>query len=273
MVIQQTFNLKSDIMKKLSLILSLIAISILSFSQNQTFLVLEFMKVSNEQEQAYLETEDFWEQIHAERVKRSEIKSWDLWTLKPGGTSQGYQYVTVTVYDDLVKALEEGNLEEAAAQAYPDMTPTDIQARFQLGNESRELDQRLYIQIIKQTKDDYKKTVGSVIRMNFMYANKLNYKAYEEAEEKLFMPVHQKAIEDKEMSHWGLGRVVLPSGTQVKTTHITFDVYSGYPQLIESYNIDDEILPEKETLQNMDAAFETRDLSWNYLATLIKHVE
>ncbi len=52
----------------------------------------------------------FGKKIHAERVKSGAILVWDLWELKPDETAQGYQYLTVTVFDDMKKALNGGNI-------------------------------------------------------------------------------------------------------------------------------------------------------------------
>ena len=114
-------------MKKLIVIIIALFITSASFSQEKLFLVFEFMKVDNEQESAYWETESFWEKIHAQRTKNGDIIGWDLWMLKPGGESQGFQYLTVTLYNDPVKMFEgSGDLMAAAKQAYPDMSEEDI---------------------------------------------------------------------------------------------------------------------------------------------------
>ncbi len=52
---------------------------------SELYLIFEFMRVDGEQSSAYMETEDFWEGIHQQRVKSGEIIGWDLWSLLPGG--------------------------------------------------------------------------------------------------------------------------------------------------------------------------------------------
>ena len=83
-------------------------------AQEKLFLVFEFMRVDNEQELIYMETEDFWKKIHEQRVKNGDIFGWDLWRLQPGGEDQGYQYLTVNLYDDKVKMMSgAGDVEKA----------------------------------------------------------------------------------------------------------------------------------------------------------------
>ena len=72
-------------MKKTLLIVALILFTISSFAQDKLFLVFEMMKVDNEQEMAYWETENFWEKIHQQRANNGDIIGWDLWQLSPGG--------------------------------------------------------------------------------------------------------------------------------------------------------------------------------------------
>ena len=93
-------------MKKFILLLAVILIGSNSFAQDKLYLMFEFMKVDNEQESDYMETESFWEKIHEQRVKNGDIIGWDLWSLQPGGENQGFQYLTVNLYDDPVKMFE-----------------------------------------------------------------------------------------------------------------------------------------------------------------------
>ncbi len=75
-------------------------------AQDKLYLVFEFMKVDNEQVAVYMETESFWEKIHEQRVKNGDIIGWDLWSLKPGGEDQGFQYMTVNLYKDAVSMID-----------------------------------------------------------------------------------------------------------------------------------------------------------------------
>ncbi|MCB7479809.1 hypothetical protein [Christiangramia sediminis] len=54
-------------MKRSICLLLILLIGSFSYAQNETYLIFEFMKVDNDQEQFYYETEEFWEKIHQER--------------------------------------------------------------------------------------------------------------------------------------------------------------------------------------------------------------
>ena len=94
-------------MKKKLLVFAMVLLVSNVFAQDKLYLVFEMMKVDNEQEMAYMETENFWEKIHQQRVQSDEIIGWDLWQLLPGGEDQGYQYMTVTLYNNPVRCSKE----------------------------------------------------------------------------------------------------------------------------------------------------------------------
>ena len=60
-------------MKKSVLLVAIVFLLNNVFSQGNKYLVFEFMKVANDQELSYMETEDFWEKIHTQRIKNGNI--------------------------------------------------------------------------------------------------------------------------------------------------------------------------------------------------------
>lgn len=260
-------------MKKLLLFVAMVLFCGTSMAQQERYLVFEFMKVTNDQEMNYWETETFWEKIHAERVKNGEITGWDLWSLKPGGTEQGYQYVTVTTYNDPVKALSDGDVLIAAKKAYPNMSDEELMKALAEGEKSRELSKRMFLKVVAATKDNFKMEVGTVMRMNFMEAIEGKFDEYEKAEIELFLPMHQKRVEAGTMSHWALARVLMPSGSKVPTTHMTFDMFTGYLHYFDAYGRNEVFNVDAATQMKIDAAIKTRDLNWTYLGTMKKTVK
>ncbi|PKQ63855.1 hypothetical protein BZG02_07495 [Labilibaculum filiforme] len=260
-------------MKKLLLLVAMVLFCITGIAQQERFLVFEFMKVNSDQETNYWETETFWEKIHAERVRSGEIKGWDLWSLKPGGAEQGYQYLTVTIYDNPVKALSDGDVWNAAKKAYPAMTEEELRKALELGEKSRELSKRMFMKVIAATKDKFVMEVGTVMRMNFMEAIEGKFDNYEKAEMELFLPIHQTRVDAGTMSHWALSRVLMPSGSKVPTTHMTFDMFTGYLHYFDAYGRNEVFNVDAETQNKIDAAIKTRDLNWTYLGTMKKTVK
>ena len=149
-------------------------------AQDKYYLLFEFMKVDNEQVSAYMETENFWEKIHAQRVKNGDIIGWDLWALQPGGENQGPQYMTVHVYDDPVKMMSgAGDFDAAVKAAYPNMSSDQVDAHLQQDVKNRDLAYRLYLESVASTDDEFDMPVGTVIALNMMRATSMDFASYE----------------------------------------------------------------------------------------------
>jgi len=156
-------------MKKLLILIALMMLGNNGFAQDKLYLIFEFMKVDNEQEQAYSETEAFWEKIQEQLVKNGDILGWDLWSLQPGGENQGYQYLTVSLYNDPVKMMSNaGNFEAALKAAYPNMSDDQLNEKFNNTAKSRDLAARVYLEQIAVTKDKFDMPLGTVAGINFM---------------------------------------------------------------------------------------------------------
>jgi len=260
-------------MKKLFAIAAIVLLCNNVFAQEKTYLLFEFMKVENSNEQAYWETENFWEKIHQERVKNGDIIGWDLWTLKPGGLHQGYQYLTVTVYNDLVKMFNnEGDFEKAMKGAYPEMTEDEIIEKMDKSAESRKLGVRLYLEIIDGTKGDFKMVPGSVASIEFMKAKEFNG-AYEKAEIETFLPLHQKEVDSGGKGSWSLIRVLSPTGSEAYASNLTVNMYTGFDQLFKSQDALWNATYSESEIQAIEEGINKRDLKFVYLATLVKQVK
>ncbi len=133
-------------MKNLLILIAFMFLGNSIIAQDKLFLVFEFMKVDNEQQAAYMETESFWEKIHQERTKSGDIIGWDLWSLQPGGENDGYQYLTVTLYNDPIKMMSSGgNFESALKAAYPKMSEEQLMSKFNNSAKSRDLAKRVIL--------------------------------------------------------------------------------------------------------------------------------
>lgn len=243
-----------------------------AISQNNHMLVFEFMKVDNSNEMEYWEAENFWEKIHAERVKSGDIVGWDLLSLRPGGTQQGFQYLTVTIYKDGLSMLNDDKMLDAAKNAYPDMKEEELMRYWQESEKSRELAMRLYVHQQAKTESEFKLEEGATVLMEFMKAKDGSWGEYVKAEKELFLPLHQKYVDNGAIGHWGLMQIMFPYGTLTKATHFTIQFFKDNETFINSWDKKAEIKPDEETKTKMDEALKTRDLTWSYYATIIKKV-
>jgi hypothetical protein len=259
-------------MKKLLILIALILMGNNGFAQDKLYLIFEFMKVDNEQEQAYSETEAFWEKIQEQRVKNGDILGWDLWSLQPGGENQGYQYLTVNLYNDPVKMMSNaGNFEAALKAAYPGMSEDDLNKKFNNTAKSRDLAVRVYLEQIAATKGNFEMSIGTVAGINLMKVADGDYEKYEKFETEIFQPMHQKEVDAGIRGNWGLMRYMLPVGSDVYASHITVDMYKDYNQLFNGGGTPGSVLSEAQ-IQKIQDGLTSRDLKYKYMATLIRKV-
>jgi len=259
-------------MKKLLILIALILVGNNGFAQDKLYLIFEFMKVDNEQEQAYWETEAFWEKIQEQRVKNGDILGWDLWSLQPGGENQGYQYLTVNLYNDPVKMMSSaGNFEGALKAAYPEMSDAELNEKFMNTANSRDLAARVFLEQIATTKDDFEMPLGTVAGINLMKVSNGDYEKYEKYETEIFQPMHQKEVDAGIRGNWGLMRYMLPVGSDVYASHITVDMYKDYNQLFNGGATPGPSLSEDQ-MQKIQEGVASRDLKFKYMATLIRKV-
>ena len=259
-------------MKKLLMLIAIILLSSNVIAQDKLYLVFEFMEVDNEQQEAYIETESFWEKIHTQRVENGDITGWDLWSLQPGGENQGFQYLTVTLYNDPIKMLSgAGDFGAALKAAYPDMSEDKLNKIFNRTGKSRDLAVRIYLEQIDATDDKFDMPLGTIAVMNLMKVAGGNYGNYEKAESEVFKPMHQKQVDSGRRGNWGLLRYMLPRGSEVFATHIAVDMYKDYDQMFMEQETDAPKLTQSQ-IKAIQDGIASRDLKYVYNATLIKKV-
>ncbi|MFE3869443.1 hypothetical protein ACFX5E_15370 [Flavobacterium sp. LS2P90] len=259
-------------MKKLFLFIAVILFSGNMIAQDKLYLLFEFMKVDNEQETAYGETESFWEKIHDQRVKNGDIIGWDLWSLQPGGEDQGYQYLTVQVFKDPVKMFQGvADLMAAAKKAYSAMSEQDLINKLNQSAKSRDLAARFYLEQIDLTKGQFDMPLGTVAQINLMKVGMDNYEKYENAELKTFKLDHQKQVDKGNRASWELLRVMCPIGSAAYASHITVDMFNDFNQYFGTPNDTGTVYTAAQQ-KAFQEGLASRDLKWAYIATLIKKV-
>lgn len=255
-------------MKKLLLIVAIAFFTLPLVAQEKTYLMFEFMKVDEEQTNAYWETETFWSKIHEQRAKAGEIQGWDLWSLIPGGEIQGFQYLTVQLFNDPVKMMSGGSsLMAHAKKAYPDMSEYDITSKLRASSKSRDLVVRVFMEIIDQTEDDFEMKVGMITSIDMMKVQPGNSSAYEKAEAEVFKPSHQAMVDAGVKGSWSLARTMFPYGSDTYGTHMTFNFFNDWKQHFDSWNYDGGEISEEQQKKIQDG-LATRDMKFVYMGTL-----
>lgn len=261
-------------MKNLLILTALLMVGNMSVAQEKLYLLFEFMQVDNEQEAEYSATEEFWEKIQAQRVKAADIAGWDLWALSPGGTQQGYQYLTVTVYNDPVKMMDGSSwvhIMDRAKAAYPSMSEADLNKKLNHSSATRDLAVRIFSEEIATTNGEFDMPIGTVAQIDLMKVGLMDYDSYEKAEMEIFQPIHQKVVDSGGKANWGLIRFISPIGSDTYASHMTVSMFKDYKQALnQNINWDEGATPA--STKAMQDAIALRDMKYVYMANLIRKV-
>ena len=231
---------------------------------------IEFMSVDDTQGDAYMQVEAFWKEIHKARVANGDIQGWDLWSLSPGGSNQGYQYMTMSYYSDPVTMMTGGDFGAAFAQAYSDLPQQEFNEMWSMTGTSRDIAERYYVREIDFiASDSLVVETGMVAFLDFMKAKPGAGSEYVKAELDLFRPRHAMQIEAGGKEFWNLMSVMVPYGSEVEATHFTANIFSGWDQVFSTVDVPD---PSANQQTMMQRGMNLRDHRFTYVATLIDFV-
>jgi len=221
-------------MKRLLTLCLVISMTLSLSAQNnppQLYLLFEFMLVEGENGSDYQQVEEFWSGIHKQRVSDKSILGWDLWSLAPSGTKQGSQYLTVTLFaslKDMLTAINYLDVDGYAKKAYPNKTEKDMTTMFDKTGKSRDMSNQVLFKMVDQVTSDFDMKVGTLATLDIM---KQLDDSYEQVESEIFKPWHKQMVDQGKKGNWGLLRAILPAGSEVYGTHITFSMYKDEAQL------------------------------------------
>jgi hypothetical protein len=232
------------------------------------FFTVEFMSVDDTENSNYMQVESFWKEIHQARVANGDIMGWDLFSLTPGGTNQGYQYMTVTHFADPVTMMTGGNFWVAVEEAYQDLPEEEFNRMWEMTASSRDIGERYHMRELDSVmSEDMAPAPGMIMFVDFMKVQPDDYQDYVRAEMDLFRQRHATQIEAGGKEFWSLSSVMVPWGSGVETTHITANAFKNWDQVFNSGVSIPE--PDEEMQANMQQALELRDLHKVYVATLV----
>lgn len=264
---------KQEDMKKQLIIWLISVMAVVNvYGQDERFLVLEFIKVEPNKVLDYLEYKEFLAEVYQQEKKDGHIKGWDFWSLQSGSELEGenFQYVTVTYYDDPVSMMNGNNMNHlinSAVQAFPEMSAEQAKDKIASSLEMRDLAVRSYMLEVAKTDDDFQYKPGILATFDLMKAVEGKFQEYETAEEEIFLPLHQKKINNDLMEDWRFLRTALPTGSEAKSTHLTMNIYRDYIQFFNSMEYEDMEMTDKEQ-EAMLEGLKSREQKWVYLATL-----
>ena len=151
------------------------------------------------------------------------------------------------------------------------MTEEDITTKINGSAKTRDLAVRIFAHEIATTtgSSPNEMVLGTVAQIDMMKVALEHYNTYENAEEKVFQPLHQKAVDSGEKISWGLIRFINPIGSDTYASHMTVSMFKDYKQALnQNINFNEGATPAKTKLMQEGVA--ARDMKYVYLAQLIK---
>jgi hypothetical protein len=234
---------------------------------------VSYIQVQPDRVGDYLSIErEFWKPLQQERVDDGDILSWQLYEVRiPTGTAQDYQYVVITLYDDL-DVVANPDFEKYVERVHPDR---DANAAVRRTNEVRQWQRNeLWFQrdrVVPQTPSSEPAPFMMVDYVNTPPGGEGDYIRFEQD---VWKPIHQARIDAGAMSGWSLWQMGIPDGTSQSYNHRTVRAYRRMSEIPGSFppEVFEEVHPDRTIDEILQETRAQRELAQRELWELIDHV-
>jgi L-rhamnose mutarotase len=231
------------------------ATTIFAQGNESLYVVVDFMKVESRNHATYLEVEqDIWKPMHQERISQGIIAGWFLYAVEFSGSSDEYNYVAITLYDNAEK-LENPWAADIPGKVHPGINTDEIMARTY---ESRtHVKTHLCYSIATAPRIPLDKP-AAYMQVNFMKVDPAMRSEYEQMETEIWFPIHTESIRSGHTTGWSLWSMLFPRGDGLPYQYLTLNSFSDYSYAFElDFSIPfSAIHPEKDFA---DTQQKTRD--------------
>jgi hypothetical protein len=182
-------------MKHLKVLIVLLLAAFPAVLSSQT-VTAEYMKVTEQSESLYLKVEQEWKKIHKARIDAGLIQGWTLYRNVGAGYKDPYQYVTITWYDNMTKAVTSpfDGLDESVWGAINEDLINQT-------GDSRVLAHRDFSYNMESASGSHE---SKYIVINRMRPTPGNWDAYVKSEREIFKPMFDESIKEGHRNSWGL---------------------------------------------------------------------
>ena len=246
------------------------------------YLRLDYMNVEPANTGTYIELEQqTWKPVHQELIEAGHLVGWNLYAVRfPGGTENGYNFVTVNVYDDLAD-LETPYPEEVFTRVHGDADLSELAERTYA---ARDLVRSELWVLLDQTADtsaadtsaaDTSSAPSRYALIDFMRVKPGGEEEYLTHERDLAKPVHQERVKEGKISGWGVYGLMLPAGTEYGYNYGTANFFNSLTDLENPYPEDliTRVHEGADLSELMGRVLAARDLVRSELWELIDHAE
>lgn len=223
-------NLRKTLLVPVVLALALAWLPQTGNAQNDptAFAISDLMKVKPGAEEKYLDLEkNFWKPIHQERIKQGKITGWILYRVLYTGTSDLYNYVTVTFFDNAA------NLENPwdGIDAKKILPGKDVDKAFDETLKCRDMVRSNLIMKQDEAFPEAGNGVVKYIQVDFMKVKPGNESAYLDVEKNIWKPVHKEFIKAGTRAGWSLWSNLYPSGSGADFQFVTVNFFSEFSKI------------------------------------------
>lgn len=194
------------------------------------YVVVEYIKVKPEDHLKYLEVEQkIWKPMHQERINQGIIASWTLYAVEFTGSTDNYNYVAITTYND-AKNLEHPWNAEIPAKVHGNMSLGEMMDRT---NKAREIVRSELYNSVASIPEVPFKDPAQYIQVNYMHVEPGKGSEYEALEKDIWMPIHEESIRSGKTIGWGLWAAMFPRGAARPYQYLTLNTFSDYSYVFE----------------------------------------
>lgn len=183
---------------RITVVTVLLAVTVNIQSQS-VVVVANYMKVQPGMEQAYLDAEKQWKQVHKRTTEEGIKIGWQLWRKLYTGTEDEYEYITLDWFVDF----------EATLDPYPIAMVADMfsdkewEALQEKTEKARHLVRR---QVSHEILSAVNSSGAKYLVINRMHVEEENVNAYVTIEDNIWRPYHEVCIEAGFRTYWALWR-------------------------------------------------------------------
>ena len=234
------------------------------------FVVVDFMKVQPENYGKYLEVEqEIWKPMHQERINQGIIVGWYLYAVEFSGSSDEYNYVVITLYDNSEK-LENPWMPDIPGKVHPEKNIEEIMK--QTYDSRNHIKSELFYSIATAPEIPLEKP-AAYMQVNYMKVEPAFQSNYEQLESEIWLPIHNESIRSGRTTGWGLWSSLFPRGAERPYQYITLNAFSEYSYVFElDFSIPfKNIHPEKDFAEAQEKTRQLRKIARTELWDLIDY--
>jgi hypothetical protein len=223
-------NLAKTMLTSLVVAFVLTCLPMFGNAQNDpmVFAIVDYMKVKPGDEGKYLDLEkNIWKPLHQERIKEGKIIAWILYRVLYTGTSDPYNYATVTVFDN------PANLENpwTGIDATKILAGKDVDKLYSETLKSRDLVKSKLIMRQDEVYPEGGPGAYKYLQVDFMKVKPGNEGLYLDVEKNIWNPVHKEFIKAGSRVGWSLWSEVYPAGSESDSQFATVNYFSEFKKI------------------------------------------